>query len=240
MGKTSNPREFNRIIELANADLKAPEFQKWHAEVARKLLAETLAERNPKPEVRTTVDGRVGASEDSVKLYGVITYDFLNLGTAVQEVIDWLVAEGSKVGTEYANSFFVAVLKQERKAAGGGRKAWTAFSPEGRMIPAKKFGAQSRSLPADAAFVIGNGQPYNRKVDVQMMGKEPMSFSIGSMIFERAAVYIRSRHPEMVAQRVYNLFFDADPNTGEPRWITRRGPRAGQQVHSPGLIVRRG
>lgn len=242
MGKMASPRQFERIIDLARGDLESPDFQRWHAEVARKLLAEALAGR-PGTVVRTTVDGRVGASEDTVKLFGTIRYDFSALGNAVQEVLDWLIAEGSKVGAEYANSFFVGVLKSERQKAKpgkGGKREWTRFAPEGRMIPAKRWGANSRGIPADAAFVIGNGQPYNRKVDVQMMGSQPMSFSIGAMIFERAAVYLRAKHPELVVQRVYNLFFDADPNTGEPRWIIRRGPGTGKQVYSPGLILRSG
>jgi hypothetical protein len=238
MGKMASPRQFERIIDLARGDLTSPEFQKWHAEVARKLLAEELAAMAVKPTVQTVVDGRVDASEDTVKLYGTIRYNFGTLGNAVQEVLDWLIAEGSKVGAEYANSFFVAVLKSETQ--GKGKRTFTSFAPEGRMIPAKRWAASSRGIPADASFIIGNGQPYNRKVDIQMIGAEKLHFSIGDMIWDRAAVYIRAKHPDLVAQRVYNLFFDADPNTGEPRWITKRGPNRGKPVHSPGLILRRG
>jgi hypothetical protein len=238
MGTMASPRQFERIIDLARGDLTSPEFQKWHAEVARQLLAETLAGMAAKPAVQTVVDGRVDAVEDSVKLYGTIRYNFITLGNAVQEVLDWLVAEGSRVGPEYGNGFFVAVLKAGK--AGKGGRPFTAFAPAGRMIPARQFAASSRGLPTDAEFIIGNGVPYNRKVDVQMVGGQRMSFGIGAMIFDRAAAFVRARHPDLVAQRVHNLFFDADPATGEPRWIIRRGRNAGKPVQSPGLVIRRG
>ena len=232
---------FEQVTTLARADLPAPEFQKWHAEVARRTLAEHLAARGDDPEVTRIVDGRVGASEDSVKLYGIIRYEFIRNSRAIGDLLKWLQAEAGKLSPKYARSLFVGVLKEtaHTRAKGRGKKHWTTFGAEGRMIPASKFNAESRGLPSDASFIIGSSVPWNRKADVQMIGRERMRFSVDDMIWDRAAVWLNSRYPEYSARRVWNLQFDADPATGAPRWTLLTGPRRGNKVESPGLVVRR-
>jgi hypothetical protein len=234
-------QSFERVINLMRADLTSPEFQKWHAEVARLTLAEELASRDDDPEVTTIVDGRIGASEDSVKLHGVIVYELVRNSRAIGDLLKWLQAEAGKLSPKYARSLFVGVLKEtaHTRAKGRGKKHWTTFGAEGRMIPASKFSAASRGLPPDASFIIGASVPWNRKADVQMIGRERMKFSVDDMIWDRAALWINAHFPEYSARRVWNLQFDADPATGAARWTLRTGPKRGSKVESPGLVVRR-
>src|SRR3546814_12451062 len=67
---------FECMSDLAVAAVTPPELQRLQARVARETLAEHLATLPRRPPVKTIVDGRAGASEDSVKAYGRIRYEF--------------------------------------------------------------------------------------------------------------------------------------------------------------------
>lgn len=226
----SNARAFERQIQLAVNHLKPPEFQKVVARQAREILAEHMAGMPTDTQVRTIVDGRVGAREESVRYGGVIRYEFGAIARVVQECLDWLRSEASKVGQKYASAFFVGILKQESAVSRGRRVE--SFSMEGRKIPASRFGAASRALTGNEQFIIGNERPENRKIDVQLMGFETIRFAIDDMIYDRCALAFKGRFPGFDIRRVYTLQF-----TGQ--WILVHGPRAGRPVHSPGLVITR-
>lgn len=233
-------KAFERVIQLAVKDLQSPEFEKYHADFARRVLADHLAGLSEKPEVRTIVDGREGASEDTVRYGGVIRYEFGSGFAVVRAALDWLKREASKVGTEYADSFFVGVLKQEtfkQRKGVGGKQSFETFGVEGRMIPANNFNAASRGLSADSQFIIGNLEPYNRKIDVQLAGLEPIRFNIDDKIFDRCAAAMAAQFKGFDIRRVYTLTFGE--LGGKKQWILVNGPRAGRPVHSPGLVISR-
>lgn len=231
MARGSSAKAFELVLDVAATDLKPPEFQKYVAKFARRTLAEYVAARSDVPQVVTYVDGRLGASEETVKYGGVIRYEFGAGSLIVVAALQWLQAEARKVGTEYAEGFFVGVLKTTTKGRSGGRQT-TAHEAEGRLIPASSFAAQSRALPSDSNYIIGNRLPYNRKVDVQMMGGRSMSFAIDDKIFDRCAAAMRGRFPGFDVRRVYTLTF-----SGQYELVN--GPRAGRPVHSPGLVISR-
>lgn len=235
----ANTRQFERTLDLAVKDLQSPAIQKWHAQVARQLLAEEMAAKSTTPKVITLVDGREGAAEESVKFPGTIRYEFVQTSQAIEAVVNWLLAEGAKVGPKYVAGFFVAVLKSEtqKKTGRGGGRSFQTYAAEGRMIPAKTFSASS--APDDAEFIIGNAEPYNRLVDIQLAGSDPVAFRLDDMIWDRAALWTQNRYPELAARRAWNLLFDGHPTSAEGRWILKRGKNAGKQVQSPGLVVRR-
>jgi hypothetical protein len=237
---TAKSRAFERIIDLAANDLKPPEFMKWHAQVARQVLAEHLAEMPPDTQHRTIVDGRVGADEDSVRYGGVIRYEFGAVGKVVEEALAWLRREAANASRSYSESFFVGVLRRQTQKARpgqGGKQTFQTYEAEGRLIPADSFGAASKGLPADAQFIIGNSKPFNRKVDVQLVGGQRINFNIDDQIYERCAMALRGRFPGFDLSRVYTLTFGA--LRGERQWILQTGPRAGRPVHSPGLVITR-
>lgn len=220
------PKSFEAVIDLARDDLTGDAFRAWHASVARRGLAEFLGGTDTR-RVDTFVDGRRGASEDTVKLYGVIRYEFSRAAAVVRQVLDWLINEGNKVSPKYGESFAVGVIK-----AGAATALRGGEGAEGRLIPARQFNPDSRGIPTDAAFIIVNTRSWSRKVDVQMIGLQAMVFSIPPMILERAAERFRAQHRELIFKRWYTSTF-----TGQ--YILKTGKRRGEPVHSPALIIAR-
>lgn len=225
------PRSLERTIDLVRDDLTGDGFRAWHAQVARALLANHLADVGDDPRVETFVDGNRGAEEETVKFQGTIRYEFVRAALGVGEVLEWLRAEGNKVSPKYGDAFAVGVLSTGPVKLRGG-PAITLPVGEARMIPAKQFNPRSRGIPADAGFVIVNTRSWSRKVDVQMIGRKPMVFPIPPFILERAAMWLRSRHPELTVKRWYTSTFDE-------QYVLKRGRRRGEKVHSPALLVAR-
>jgi hypothetical protein len=225
------PKSIERVLELQRADISAPEFMKWHAAVARTELSIALLQSPDTPRVETFVDGVKDASEDAVKYRGVIRYEFVRSAQAVADVLGWLRAEGNKVSTKYGESFAVGVIKAMDLTLRSGTKIRTAGG-SGRLIPAASFNPNSKGIPADAGFIIVNTRSWSRKVDVQMIGLKPMVFSIPQFIFERAAVWLRARNPELVVRRWYTSEFSG-------QYELKTGRRAGLPVHSPALLIAR-
>lgn len=226
------PRSLEHTIDLMRGDIAGDEFRKWHALVARTALAEHLAEVGDRPRVERFVDGRKDAVEESVSYGGTIRYEFVRAAIGVEEVLRWLIAEGNKVSTKYGDAFAVGVLATGPVKFAGG-PAITLPTGEARMIPARQFRANSPGIPADAGFIIVNTQSWSRKVDVQMIGRQPMIFSIPQFIMERAAMWLRARHPELVVKRWYTSEFSGQYRLKTP------GRRAGERVHSPALLIAR-
>jgi hypothetical protein len=225
------PKSIERILELQRDDISPPEFMKWHAAVARTELSIALAQSPDTPRVETFVDGRQGADENSVRFRGVIRYEFVRSMEGVAEVLRWLINEGNKVSPKYGSSFAVGVIKSVNLTLRSGSTVRTAGGG-GRLIPAERFNPNSKGIPADAGFIIVNTRSWSRKVDVQMIGMKPMVFSIPQFIFERAAVWLRARNPELVVRRWYTSEF-----TGQ--YELKTGRRAGLPVHSPALLIAR-
>ncbi|MCW2243579.1 hypothetical protein [Azospirillum canadense] len=131
---------FERIIDLAVARVKPPEFQKLHAEIARKGLAEHLAGLNgPPPEVVTYVDGRRGLSEDTVKPYGVIRYDFHRLAEVAAFALRRCRELSPVKEGRYQESWFV--MAASRQVADG-------------------------AIPNTGELIMTNDQPYHRKLEM--------------------------------------------------------------------------
>lgn len=201
---------FEKVLDLAIANVSPPEFQKIHARIAKKALADHLAKVDPDPQVERFVDGRQGLAEEQVKLYGVIRYEFVRLGQIVAEALKWLIEHSPKESGEYKNSFYVGV--------------------NGKLIPAANF--NPKAVPSDAEIVVGNKAPYHRKLDVQTIGKKPIKVSVEPFLMERAAQMIRRRYLDVDCKRVYTMQF-----TGQ--YVLKRGKRAGKPVQSPALVLKR-
>jgi hypothetical protein len=74
--------------------------------------------------------------------------------------------------------------------------------------------------------VIGNTQPYNRRVEVQLVGKEPIHFDIPPKLYERAAQSVRDTYGDVLkVSKLYNYKF---PGRYVPRF-------AGYKFHSPAI-----
>jgi hypothetical protein len=138
--RPSPPRAFENVITLAIARVKSPEVQRLHARIAREGLAKHLASRDDKPNVTRIVDGRVGASEDTVKPYGVIRYEFDNLRSAALFAMEQIQALVPVLTGRYKGQWFFLL--------DGAEVAPEAIPPTAREI------------------TITNDEPYSRRLVV--------------------------------------------------------------------------
>jgi hypothetical protein len=100
---------------------------------------------------------------------------------------------------------------------------------DGRFVPAASFNPES--VPYDAEIVIGNTQPYSRKIDVQFDGERPLSFSVPAGMFDDCARAVtRQFGRTVIAKRVYSLSFPG-------QWTLRRGGHRGESVQSPAVVL---
>lgn len=191
------------------------------AAVAKQGVADLIASGQASPRFQRFVDGRADAPEESVDgRHGVILYQFSSVADATAAALDFLRARAPARSGDYRNSFYVAV--------------------DGRFIPARMF--RMDSVPPSAEIVIGNTEPYSRKVDVQLVGSKPLRFSVPPGLFDDAARDLRRRFGNTVTvKRVYSMNF---PGQYRLRQTTHRAGshrvarKAGTLVESPALIIR--
>ncbi|AWK90347.1 hypothetical protein [Azospirillum thermophilum] len=227
-----NVRAFQRQLSLFIDRTLSPAAQSRRlAEVARRERDALIAAGRASPSYRWWVDGREGAPEDTVAPAGggQIVYRFSSLGAVTAFALEFLIARSPprsaapinpKTGktAHYRDGFYVGV--------------------NGRFIPASVF--EPGAVPPGAEIVIGNTQPYSRKVDVQLVGHQSLTFSVPPGLFDAAAKAIAARYGDFVTvKRVYTMRFPgqyllrAEQVTNKGR--SRR--RLGKPVESPALII---
>lgn len=144
MAKTSTAA-FEKVIALAVARVKPPEVQTLHAAIARRGLADHLGRLRHRPQVATIVDGRPGASEDSVKAYGVIRYEFRRLSEAAL----WALARCRELSPVESGAY---------------KRAWFVLAA-GRPV------AEGQTPPELPELIVTNDRPYHRKLEVTVNSK---------------------------------------------------------------------
>lgn len=88
----SNIQAVRRQIDILKTAVLSPDaFRKMHADIAKKAISDLEAEQGRYPR-ETVVDGRRGASEETVKAYGVIQYEISAINDVVDDVYDALAA----------------------------------------------------------------------------------------------------------------------------------------------------
>lgn len=135
-----------KLIDLGDVlrrDLKEiteTELTRLHAEVARQAKQEVIDEAGMEPGVETYVDGRRGASEDSVRPFGMIAYHFTYWDEVARFALETAEQLSPSLSGAYRTSWFVLV--------------------DGEVM-------QPETIPATAEQVfITNDQPYHRKIEV--------------------------------------------------------------------------
>lgn len=180
------------------------------AQIARAGRDDLIATGRASPYYQTFVDGARGAAEESVRPGGTILYQFGYVATAAVFALNFLRARSPVASGRYRGSFYLGV--------------------NGRFIPASQF--QPKSVPPDAEIVIGNTQPYSRKIDVQADGDRPLHFSVGPGLFDDAVRATRSAFARTItAQRVYDYNFPGK------YLLQRTSSRGDTHVQSPALIL---
>lgn len=187
------------------------------AAFARARLDETIKSGRGSPRYTRIVDGMAGRDESQVRGDGAgrIEYLFHHVGPAALRAIEFLRGR-SPNGTvsnrpnhrKFRDSFYVGV--------NGRLILWSNFNPD--------------MVPGDAEIVIVNTAPDNRKVDVQMIGKQSLRYAVLEGLYDDAARMLRREFPALTAKRVYSMKFSG-------QYILQRGDKAGTPVQSPALII---
>lgn len=176
--------------------------------IARAGRDELIASGRAAPAYDTFVDGRQGAAEEEAR--STILYRFRYLGDATFYALAFLIGRAPVRTGEFRASFFAGI--------------------DGRYVPA--LALQPQSVPETAEVIIGNLEPYDRKIDVQIAGSRRLRYSVPAHIYADAARAVRRRFGNVVlARRIWNVNFPG-------QYVLRTGPRKGSRVGSPGLVLR--
>lgn len=215
---------FSRTIEIVvRKDLDPVAAAHDFAQRARAgIEAEISAGAFPRDH-KTFVDGRQGVPEAAVKPGGAIVYEGSYSAEVVTYALAFLRARSPRGkrgdGRAYRDSFYVAV---------NGR-----YIAPGQFDPAK--------VPEGAEIIIGNTQPYSRKVDVQQIGLRRLRFSTAPNLFADAVRAINGQFGNFVsAKRVYTMEFPGQYRLRRAQTrksgATKRG--AGALVESPAIVIK--
>ncbi len=206
----SNAQTFRESIRVFVDRNLSPQAQSQRlAAYAKGWLGEAVRDGRFSPSHRRWVDGREGAIEEQVRPNGVILYRADQLASAVPFGLAFLQRRAPSDTGAYRRGFYVGV--------------------NGRFVPASQF--RPELVPAGAEIVIGNVQPYSRKLDVQRAGGRRIKVSMPPDLFADAARAInREFGTVLVARRVYTMNFPG-------QYRLRRGRKAGRPVESPAVVI---
>lgn len=230
--------DYSRAVQgFINEHLNPPASALRFAALAREALTEYLGPVHP-TRMQQVVDGDPLRDESAVKPGGSIAYEF----SYNADILEFALAELRDRSPRRDGS-------RARGGPGpGSERSPTPFAESFWVSINGKFIAPGdlnlASVPSgDASLIIGNVQPYNRKVTVQMDGRRPISFSVAPGLYAAAAREVNGRFGNVVqARAVYNLRFpgkyaikQTQFRTGERSHNVKRW--AGRPVDSPGLII---
>lgn len=184
------------------------------ANIARSALADLQAEGRAGSTYRLFVDGQPATTEYSVRGDGTgrILYAFSYIADAVTFALDFLRARAPVRTGLYAHSWWIGI--------------------DGRFVKADSF--DPNDIPAAAEIIIGNTQPYNRKVDVQRNGTKPLRFSVPPGEYDDCVAALKQRFGNtMTAKRVYDYNFPGKYILRNHQ-VRKGGRRAGAVVRKAG------
>jgi len=179
---------FERVINLSLEALLPPEARRTHARIAREGLAAFVASMPEAPdEITTYVDGREGASEETVRFGGVIRYEIRrhDLSRIAARALSLCVAASpdgpGKAGTgktqaHYRDAWIVILLKSGREIA--------------------RFEGGETVFPTDLRpdeIVVVNTEPYHRKLEVGANATEMRRNRSGRLVVLPSGIVERVR-----------------------------------------------
>lgn len=226
--------EFVRQISIAiESDLDPDAAALDFAKRARANLEEEIAAKRAPAKYRQYVDGREGVAFEAVRPGGSIVAEFLVMPEAAEFALAFLrarsPASAPRAGAD--RRAFKHPFRDSFWAAIGGR--W--FAP-GEFNPAY--------ITSDEELQIGNMQPYNRKVDVQLAGGLELHFSVPAGLYEAAAVAVnRAFGNRLEARRRWNVGFDFPGRYALKQTQIRKGTAgrvrrwSGDMIETPILVI---
>lgn len=150
---------FERDLRLATAGLEPQQINAALAKFARVELAKAIA-AGASPQYERSVNGRIGAAEESVIAPGPIVYTFVNWSIAINAALAELQRRAPRRSGRYAGSFVVVV---------GGRTVVTDYS----------------KLRPNAEIVIFSPMPYTRKIETGYNGPGARHFDLSKSALNR-------------------------------------------------------
>ena len=197
-----------RQVEIfAKAHASPEAVSRAIAKAAREGTARLIASGRASPRFTRYVDGKRDAPPESVKPNGVIVDVFDYMADIIGFALGYL--QKRSPGEDFRQSYFLGL--------------------DGKMVPASAFNPKTMGV-VETVF-IGNTQPYNRLVDVQLAGTQKVRWSVPDDLYQDCAVAIGRRFGSVVnAYRNYNVDFPG-------KYILRTGPRLGKAVQSPALVI---
>ncbi|SEM68963.1 hypothetical protein SAMN04515666_11924 [Bosea lupini] len=164
----------------------------------------------PRPTAfRRTVDGRLGAAEETVKPFGVIEYRYQRLGEVVQFAMETLFALSPVLSGDYRNSHTLFV----GGAAVRSLKGWEARDGE--------------------EVFIANPLPYARKIE---LGKMTMRVPGTERVYQQAELMLRRRFGNVAAIKFTYMPVFGLAQTGRARG--RTAAKQAQDLRRPALVIR--
>jgi hypothetical protein len=186
------------------------------AKAADEGTAELIRTRRASPRFKRFVDGVEGAAAGSVKPGGIIVDQFIYLGDAAAFALAYLQGRSPVLSGDFRGSFVLGLSS----AVGG----------DGKFVKATSFNPDAVSADV-VEIIIGNTQPYNRLVDVQLEGGRRARFKVPADIYSDAAKAITRRFGNFVnAFRRYDVRFPG-------QYVLRGSRRGGKPVQSPALVI---
>lgn len=208
---------FARSVDVfVSRDLSPAARSQLLAEAARQGTAELIASGQASPRYVREVDGVEGAPAEAVRPDGVIVDRFSYLADVVVFALAYL-KERSPQGTgAFRSGFFLGLS--------------SSIGGDGRFVAAESFNPAAMGAEVQEV-IIGNEQPYNRLVDVQMAGGRRIRFNVPGEIYDGAARVVKRRFGNLVdAYRRYDVRFPG-------QYVLKAGQRAGKPVNSPALVI---
>jgi hypothetical protein len=213
-------RETFRVF--ADANLSPRALSARLEAVAIEARTEAVAAGDAPPRWATFVDGRPADTEAGA--HRSIEYQYNALPDVVTFALAFLRARSPVGHGTYRDSFYIGV--------------------DGRFVSAAQFSADS--VPHTAEIVIGNTQPYSRKIDVQFNGTRALHFTVPAGLFDDTVSAVKGRFGNILGtvKRVYDIDFPGKyrlqhhqrRHTGKRAGRIVRG--AGSYTQSPALVIR--
>lgn len=206
----ARPQAFERELKLATAGLEPDAISALLAKTARAALAEAQAEGVAPTEYVKVVNGRVGASEESVEPPGPIVYAF-----------NWL-PQAATYALGYA---------EERSPVQSGR-----FKKNWFVMVNGSIASDLGAIPIDAEVIVTNDEPYSRKIEVgRTESGRPFVVRVPPGIVEDTRQAVLRKFGNVI--RADRRFISLAGAYSLRRSQGRRDRRAGHQVTYPALVL---
>lgn len=219
-----------QLLVALDAQIGAAAMSARLAAASKRALADTIARGQGSPLYETIVNGRTGAREETVVAPGPIVHLF-----------NWW---------PQVLIYAITFLRNRSPAS-------SPDSPEGRAPYRDRFFVLAdgesvnprayHTIRPEAEVIIGNSAPYNRKIDVQLIGRKPIKVNVPPGIMEDGAQAISARFPTLLkAKRLYTIEFTGQyirenrrAGSGQPWQLTTGRTQDGKPVHSPAILITR-